>query len=154
EDDGSDQVAAPNGVSLQARAMVQLGMIVESAREGRIAFAILESIDDSGYLERSLDEIRQATDLVPAPTADGMQHALSKVQQLDPPGFGARDLKECLTLQLNVLPARTPALSLALAIVRDALGQVAEHDFDALAERFEVSVEAVEEALDLIRGLD
>jgi RNA polymerase sigma-54 factor len=154
EDDGTDQVAAPNGVSLQARAMVQLGLIVDDARQGRIAFAILESIDDNGYLEKSLDAVAAGLDVVPAASHLEMEAALAKVQQLDPPGFGARDLSECLALQLMMLPARTPARSLALAMVRDALDLIAARDLDGLAERFEVSAEAVDEALDLVRGLD
>lgn len=154
DDELHDRIAAPNGVSLQARAMVQLSTLAAGPREARLLLAILEAVDENGYLERPLAEIFAAPELEPAASAEELEAALAKVQQLDPPGFGARDLSECLRLQLLALPPRTQARSLALAIVDAALPLAAERDLEALAVRFEVSEGAVAQALQLIRGLD
>ena len=150
--DTRDTVAAPNGVSLQARALAQLALTVHDVREAQIVLAIVEAIDDNGYLERSLADIGAA--ITPTPTSGELETALARVQQLDPAGFGARDLRECLLLQLIALPVRTTARVLAMAIVGTALEMATRDQVDALAARFEVEAVAIEEALRLIRSLN
>jgi RNA polymerase sigma-54 factor len=150
--DTRDTIAAPNGVSLQARAIAQLALTVRTAREGQLALAVVESIDDNGYLERALGDI--GATLEPKPTAEELEHALARVQQLEPAGYGARDLRECLLIQLAALPPRTAARVLAIAIVGQALDMATADRIDALAERFEVEPAAIEEALRLIRSLN
>jgi RNA polymerase sigma-54 factor len=137
-----------------ARALTDLGGVISSDREARIAVAILDAIDDNGYLETSLTEIGASLQLQPMVSGGELDAVLAKVQQLDPPGFGARDLRECLRLQLQALPPRTPVRSLALAIVDGALDLLAAGQHAAIAERFEVPVAAVAEAQQLIRSLD
>lgn len=150
--DTRDTVAAPNGVSLQARALAQLALTVHDVREAQLVLAIVEAIDDNGYLECPLAEIGSA--ITPAPTGAELETALARVQQLDPAGYGARDLRECLLLQLIALPVRTTARVLAMAIVGTALEMATPDQVDALAARFEVEACAIEEALRLIRSLN
>ncbi|HZP12038.1 MAG TPA: RNA polymerase factor sigma-54 [Nevskiaceae bacterium] len=150
--DTRDTMAAPNGVSLQARALAQLALTVRDAREAEIVLAIVEAIDDNGYLERPLADI--GASIAPPATSNELEFALSRVQQLEPAGYGARDLRECLLIQLTALPVRTPARVLAMAIVGQALDMATVDQVDALARRYEVETESIEEALRLIRSLN
>src|SRR3546814_16128926 len=87
-----------------------------SDRDHRIGLMLIDAIDDDGYLRESLDVIAQA--LLPDIQfcADEVLYVLHQVQRLDPVGVGARDLGECLVLQLDQLPPDTPDRVLARRI--------------------------------------
>src|SRR5690606_5616507 len=95
-----------------------------SPRDIRIGIALIDAIDDDGYLREELPalaaSLRADLDTTPAE----MLPVLHRIQQFDPVGVGARDLGECLRLQLQALPADTPARALALAISAGPLQQL------------------------------
>lgn len=136
------------------RALAQLQLVVSDAREAELVAAIIDAVDDSGYLGESLDAIRERVPLTPAATAAEIEHALALVQSVEPTGFAARDLGECLSLQLQALPAATPGRRLALEIVNEHLDLLATATEGQLAERLDHRIETVHEALALIRALD
>lgn len=109
--------------------------------------SISSLIDDHGYLEVSLDRI--AADH--ACSAEEAERALLIIQSLDPPGVGARSVRECLSLQLD--PA-DPAYPLTFAIVDGDLDAVAQQDIPYLKRKHQASEAEVREALDVIRSLN
>ncbi len=117
-----------------------------------IGEAIVDALNDDGYLSESTEELARSlrTDL-PIDAAD-VERVLTFVQSLDPPGIGARTLSECLTLQLEQLDADTPGRELALAVARDHLPLVGARDLATLKRLLNVDDDALHEALALVRG--
>ena len=151
-DDAAERVAAVE--SLQGHLLWQLQLGPLGPRDVRIAAALVDAIDDDGYLREPLAAI--AAGLAPEIVA-GEQEVLAVLHQLqrcDPPGVGARDLGECLALQLRLLPEDTPALALALRIATEALERVPRAGPDGIAAEFHCTPAEVDQALSLLRSLD
>jgi RNA polymerase sigma-54 factor len=157
---GLDTLAAPS--SLAAHLATQLNVLPLPERDRVLALALAYSLDDDGYLRLPLQEAGEAAGLVPGAGPEELAIALRRVQALDPAGVGARDLSECLQLQLVQLvqqvqdPAPTVCthLHLALRIAREHLPALAACDVAALARRLAAPREAVQAACDAIRRLD
>ncbi len=111
------------------------------------AEAIIGNLNDDGYLDGSLEEIA-ALGQWPIET---VQKALETVQQLDPTGVAARNLPECLLLQLNSLGYGD---RLAAKMIREHFGQLQQHKLPELAKALGVPVEQVAQELKLIRQLE
>src|SRR5512141_621328 len=121
-------------------------------RQVWIGEAIIDALDDGGYLTESLEDLARSLSVdLPVDTGD-VAEVLAFVQTLDPPGIGARDLAECICLQLSQLVAETPGRELALAIAREHLALVAARDTAALRKLLGADEDAVLGALALIRG--
>ncbi|HZP87226.1 MAG TPA: RNA polymerase factor sigma-54 [Burkholderiales bacterium] len=124
-------------------------------RDRILAHAIIEALDDDGYLRQSLEELAQAlTGFEPAVEADDLRSALRLVQCLEPCGVGARDLAECLDLQLQALPEGTPYRELARRVAREHLPLVARREVARLQRIESCDEEALRGALSLIRKLN
>jgi RNA polymerase sigma-54 factor len=148
------RIGVPAATDVRVAAIEQLQLVVRSAREARLVTAIVEAVDDNGYLVQPLDGIALQCGLDPLPQAGEIEAALRLVQGIEPSGFAARDLRECLTLQLQALPADTAGLALAARIVDECLDVVAARDFDGLCRRFAVDRVDLHAALDLILSLN
>ena len=122
------------------------------ARTTAIGQAIIDGINEDGYLTDEMEEI-QAT-LAPDidATAEEIEVVLELVQQLDPAGVGARSVSECVLLQLQQLDPNTPGLALAQTTAREHLELVAEHQFTTLKRRLDASDEELADALVLVRA--
>ena len=128
---GSSQLAAEEQ-SLRAHLVAQLPHINLSERDQQLLTLLIDSLDDDGYLHQDLDELAA---LLPAELevdVDELHVALRHLQNLDPPGIGARTLNECLLLQLEAMPAATPFRDRAIDIARDHLETLAARDFTKL----------------------
>ncbi len=113
--------------------------------------ALIEAIDDTGYLSLSFAEIAAAS---PYPcTETELEAALAIVQTFDPAGVGARSLEECLRLQLLEQP-QSAERDLALKIVDEGLPLLARHDFDTLQRRLGCDRAALKAAIERITALD
>lgn len=139
--------------SLASHLLGQLNVLPLSARDLALAGAVVESLDDDGYLRTPLAEAADALRLHPPPHPDELSIALRLVQALDPAGVGARDVAECLQLQLRATPPG-PARSLAQAILAQHLQALAAGDLRTLARRLGQPLTAVEAACAAIRRLD
>lgn len=144
------RTAAPESGDLRVRVLEQLRMTVTDAREARLALAIVEAVDDNGYLEKPLNEIADEVDA----DLEEMLAVLHKVQAVEPSGFAARDLRECLLLQLRDLPLKTPGRLDARRIVEDGLDLLARNDLAALAERLEIPAARLPAAIALVLALN
>ncbi|MGD0916029.1 MAG: RNA polymerase factor sigma-54 [Thermodesulfobacteriota bacterium] len=108
---------------------------------------IIGNLDEDGYLKVSLEDICSELNL----SLDAAEEVLRKVQQFDPAGVAARDLKECLLLQLEQLSVRDP---LAEKIVSEHLSLLKNRNYPVIARRLGVSVERVNHAARLISKLE
>lgn len=140
--------------NLQDHLLWQLHMAHCSDRDRLIALALIDSIDEDGYLREPLQEV--ASNLphdIRAADSD-LSRALCRVQSMDPAGVGARDLAECLRLQLQRLPADTRARALALRLTEGDLERLPKVGVQVLARELDTDAEAIEQALQLLRSLD
>lgn len=118
-----------------------------------IAAAIIDAIDDTGYLTVSLEDIleSQGNDEL---ELDEVEVVLKRIQHFDPLGVGARDLKECLLIQLTRFSEDTPSLKDAKLIVEHHLDLLANHDFRTLLRLSKLKEDEVKSALQLILSLE
>jgi len=147
------RAAAPTE-DARVAALAQLELVINNSRESQLAVAIIENVDDNGYLERSLEDI--LADLPPEwdVSLAELESVLETVQGVEPTGFAARDLRECLLLQLQALRAGIPGRNLAERLVGDYLERVAARDFAALRKELIISEQELHRAMELIRTLD
>ena len=103
-------------------------------RQALIGEAIVDSINDDGYLTIDVDEITASLGPGTAAAAEEIEEVVRKVQRFDPVGVAARTIPECLTLQLEQLDEKTPGLELAIELARLLLAQ---HQEDLVAVRHE-----------------
>jgi len=151
DEDGDFSRQDASNTSLREHLMNQIQLAHLSKRDMDLVKFLLDGINDNGYLEQDLQEI---VDLLP-PELEvellELETALKLIQNLDPIGVGARDLCECLRLQLQVLPADTPYLRIAMAIAKDHLALLANKDFVKLRKLLSCDEAALKGAQQLIR---
>ena len=133
--------------SLREHLLWQLELENFPPREAAIGQAIIDALNEDGYLLEPLEEILATLPADGAFSLLEVERALARVQSLDPAGVGARDLAECIRIQLEQLDAGTPARALALRIAADGLDAVASRELDQLRRRLEVSEAELAEAL-------
>jgi RNA polymerase sigma-54 factor len=146
-----DSLVAPT--SLAAHLLGQLSLLPLPERDRVLASVVVESLDEDGYLRTPLDELRQAVLLEPAAEDADMLIALRRVQALDPAGVGARNVGECLSLQLHSI-ADPEQRALAAAILKDHLPALAGRDTAGLARRLQAEPALVQAACGSIRRFD
>jgi RNA polymerase sigma-54 factor len=146
-----DTLQAPT--SLATHLLGQLSVLPLSDRDRELAAAVVESLDEDGYLRAPLGEVGDALNLAPPPDADELLIALRHVQALDPAGVAARSVAECLQLQLAAI-ASPERRALAGQIIARHLDALAAHDMRALTRRVGCDSQAVESACAAIRRLD
>ena len=144
-----DEYYAPTAVSEKTLAdylIDQLGELELDETQLMIARAIVGNIEENGYLHRTTSEIADDVTFNDGYVVDTHQvdEMLDVVQSLDPPGVAARDLRECILLQLRRKP-RTPDVELAIEIVEKYFDELASMRFDILSRRMGVDEKRLEE---------
>ncbi|HZY19023.1 MAG TPA: RNA polymerase factor sigma-54 [Ramlibacter sp.] len=139
--------------SLADHLLGQLNLVPLPDRDWMLAAAVIESLDEDGYLRTPLAELAGLVPLDPLPDADELMIALCRVQSLEPAGVGARDVVECLRLQLSKIPCDRKR-ELAGRILRDCVQCLASRDMPAVARRLGVPLADAEAACAAIRRLD
>ncbi|HEY6820905.1 MAG TPA: RNA polymerase factor sigma-54 [Burkholderiales bacterium] len=135
--------------SLQDHLREQLLISPMGERDRVLAHMVIDSLDDDGYFKMDLDELAALVPPEHDVRPEELSAALHMVQSLDPTGVGARNLEECLRLQLEALPPATAGRDVALAIVRGHLGLLANREW----ARLQHAVGCDEKALHIARGL-
>src|SRR5690606_29898570 len=144
DDNPAERVAEPE--TLRDHLLWQLHLSHLSRRDRLIGVALVDAIDDDGYLREPLESVAQALLPEVQATSDEIQAVLHQVQRMDPPGVGARDLGECLALQLALLDDDTPGKALALRIAGGLMERLQKAGVDALAAELHCPPAAVGEA--------
>jgi RNA polymerase sigma-54 factor len=144
--------ADESGQTLREHLLWQLEMEHFSPREVIIGEALIDSINDDGYLTADLEEISASLDQETSVVDTEIERTLTKIQKLDPVGVGARSISECIILQLSQLEWKTPGLQLAISIATDHLDLVASRDYGELRRSLRATEDDLHEALALVRG--
>ena len=131
-------------ISLGEHLLHQLRLSCSSEEDCRIGELLIGSIDENGYLRESVEEIAALHHA----SREDVERFLTLIQGFDPPGVGARDLVECLLLQLD---ARSP---LASAIIREHLPDLQAKRIDVIQKKLKASSEELKEAIRCILTLE
>jgi RNA polymerase sigma-54 factor len=131
----------------------QLATMKLPLRDRRIVGALIDALNEDGYLPTPLDEIAELFEADSAVELEELSIALKYVQSFDPAGVGARDCSECLALQLKALPESTPHRADALKVVDGHLELLANRDFTKLKRLLHLDDAGVRRVRELIRSL-
>ena len=154
DDDNEYMFQEPDAPTLREHLLEQLRLMPLSEHDQALAGVLVDAINEDGYLDQSLEELAE---MLPAELEIDpleLQTALKLVQHLDPLGVGARNLAECLELQLLGQPEDTPQRDLALLIVRNHLPLLATRDYARLKKTLRCDDESLRMAQLLITRLD
>ena len=150
---------APDTGETLSQHMLNLWRLEEAPpRLAAIGEEILRNLDDNGYLRVPLEELTTAVD--PPASPEELADALDRVQRTGPPGVGARNLQECLLLQLEAHPAfgggpgRLPEESLEVRLIRGHLEDLSANRYPQMAKALGVSIEDVKQTVERIRRLN
>jgi RNA polymerase sigma-54 factor len=144
--------ADESGNTLREHLLWQLEMEHFTPRQAVIGEAIVDSINDVGYLEGELEEILGGLDSASGFTLDEVRESLTLVQRLDPVGIGARSISECIILQLRQLDTTTPGLELAVELAQNHLDLIASQSFGEMRRDLRTTDEDLHDALALIKS--
>ena len=157
EDDDRDdftQYAAAEP-TLQEHLLQQIALTGLTDRDKRLAAFIIGHLDEDGYFKSELEELRESVaEALPDIEVEELSTALKHVQNLEPAGVGARDVAECLELQLRAMPASTPHREVAMTLVTRHLDVLAARDFNRLKRVLSISEDELREVRALILSLD
>jgi RNA polymerase sigma-54 factor len=147
--DWTEWTASPS--SLRDSLREQLLLLGLTERDHALTNVIVDALDDDGYLRQPLEDLAA---LMPTLEPGELETALRIVQTLEPTGVAARDLAECLELQLRAVPADVPGRELAMRIVQGKLELMAARDSTRLQQALGCNEEELRIACELIRSLD
>ncbi len=155
KDDKQRPVNITEGRSMQEYLAEQLRYRNLSDRDMRIAEFLVGSIDEDGYLRRDLDSISDdiAFSLGIEVAPDELERVLGIIHQLEPAGIGARNLQECLLLQMRLRRMDSPAKRLARKIVTSYFEEFVKKHYEKLMSRLGVGEEEFRDAIEEIRHL-
>jgi RNA polymerase sigma-54 factor len=151
DDDGDYTRQELVAESLRDHLLSQLKLMPLSERDQNLVLLLIDSINEDGYLETTLEELVDELPLELEIELVELQTALKLIQSLEPVGIGATNLQECIMLQLNLLPADTEHLSLAKKIVSQHLAVLANKDFVKLRKLLNCDEVALKGAQTLIK---
>ncbi len=140
--------------SLQDYLMWQLDLTPFSDVDRSIAMALIDAIDDYGYLTVSLEEIQENFQSEDDIELDEIEAVRKRIQQFDPLGVASINLQDCLLLQLATYPDDTPRLESAKLILTDHIDQLGNRDYKLILKETKLKEEELREVLQLIQQLD
>ena len=149
-------VPVSSGMSFHQYLSQQIGNLILGEKEMIIAEFIIGSVDESGYLRRSNEELMDDLAFTQNIIVDTHEigKTLKAVQSLDPPGVGARSLQECLKIQLEKKQNNRPEVILALNIIKNEFEHFSHKHYVKLQERLGVNKNELKIALNLISRLN
>lgn len=154
-DDDEKSIPYAAGISFNQYLINQLNTVYLDDEEWAIAEFLVGSVDESGYIRRPLSDIMD--DLAFTQNIyveeDKIESVLKVVQELDPPGVGARSLGECLIIQLK-RKEKTPTIELAIAILEKSFDQFTKKHYSKLIQKHHISEEELKDAISEIERLN
>ncbi|CAD5675110.1 RNA polymerase factor sigma-54 [Escherichia coli] len=139
--------------TLQDYLMWQVELTPFSDTDRAIATSIVDAVDDTGYLTVPLEDILESMGDEEI-DIDEVEAVLKRIQRFDPVGVAAKDLRDCLLIQLSQFDKTTPWLEEARLIISDHLDLLANHDFRTLMRITRLKEDVLKEAVNLIQSLD
>ena len=155
KDDKQRPVYLTEGRSLQEYLIEQLRYRNLPERDMRLAVYLVGSIDEDGYLRRDLESVADdiAFTVGVETTAGELERLLNVIHELEPAGIGARDLRECLLLQMAQMPINTRPRRLARKILTNYFDEFVKKHYEKLMARLQISEDDFREAIAEIRRL-
>jgi len=145
---------ATENQSLKEYLLWQMQMTTFTERDQSIAAAIIDSISDDGYLISNLEDIHRDLGEAFDAELDEIEAVLHHVQYFDPVGVGARDLKECLSIQLQQFETDIMWLNEAKILVSEHLDILASRDHNQILREMKLSKNELQEVINLIQSLN
>ena len=154
-DDEDKNIPYAAGTSFNQHLLAQLNTFRLSELEREIAEFLVGSVDESGYIRRDLTDIMDDLAFTQNVFTDEktIEKVLKTVQELDPAGVAARDLQECLSIQLH-RREKTPDVELAIKIIDNAFEQFSKKHYKKLLQKFDITEEQLRDAISEIEHLN
>ncbi len=143
-----------SGGSLQEHLLWQMRLTPFSDLEQAIATIIIDAIADDGYLQSPLDEIQQSLGEDYPAELDEIEAVLHRLQHFDPIGVAARDLRECLLIQLKLFDQNTDDIDLLTELIDQHLDTLARRDYAQIKRAMKVNDDQLTELVKLIQLLN
>jgi RNA polymerase sigma-54 factor len=151
--DNYEAVTVSRG-DLQDHLNWQVGLTNLSETDRLIATTLIDAINEDGYLTQDMAEIHRNLSGEKEIEVDEIEAVLHRIQQFDPVGVGARNLGECLILQLEQFDPGTPWLKEAGLLIRDHLNLLGNHDYNTLIRRMRLTRDDLQHIIHLIQSLN
>jgi RNA polymerase sigma-54 factor len=134
----------------------QLGLRNLNEHEYQIAEYLIGNIDEDGYLRRDMLSIEDdlAFSMNIQTSQEELLRLLKEVQELDPPGIGARDLQECLLIQLRRKEYQTVELKTAAWILKECMDEISKKHYDKISKKLEITDQELKDAIKEILKLN
>ena len=155
-DEKEKMIPLSGGISFHQYLEAQLQSLILNDLERPIAEFLIGSIDNSGYLRRTLVDLIDDLAFTQNTVVDEYQlkTVLDKIQSLDPPGVGARSLQECLSIQLSRKETDKPLISLSKKIIDTAFDEFSRKHYKKLQDRFNINEDELRAVFDEISKLN
>ncbi|QKG78901.1 RNA polymerase factor sigma-54 [Tenuifilum thalassicum] len=155
-DDKREEIPFSTGVSFHDYLENQLGMADLSEHEKQLGLYLIGNIDGDGYIRRKLSAIADdiAFSLGIETNEDELERILWVIQEFDPPGVGARDLQECLLIQIKAKENQNKATQNAYKILKYHFDEFIKKHYDKISSRLNLSDDELKEAIDEILKLN
>ena len=156
KDDKREEIPFSTGVSFHEHLENQLGLRVLDERQKNIGLYLLGNIDDDGYLRRKLSAIADdlAFSVGVETSEDELEQILYIIHDFEPVGVGARDLQECLLLQIESKSQTTPEVSLARKILKYHFEEFTRKHYDKIQSKLNLTDDDLKDAIDEILKLN
>jgi RNA polymerase sigma-54 factor len=155
-DDERKEIPFAGGQGFQEQLISQLALRNIKPEEFPIAEYLIGNIDEDGYLRRDIisivDDLAFSQNILTS--EEHVIRLLKEVQELDPPGIGARDLQECLLIQLRRKEYQTVELKTAAVILRDCMEEISRKHYDKIAKKLELTDDELKAAIKEILRLN
>ena len=156
KDDEDKQVPFVSGTTFHDLLRTQLGMRNISDQENDIALFIIGNLDDSGYLRRDLyalvDDLAFTQNIIV--DVKDVEEVLKIIQDFDPAGIGARDLQECLIIQINQLNDQDESSKIAYTILDRFFNEFTKKHYSKIIKRLDIKEDQLKDAINIILDLN
>ncbi len=156
DDENSERYQQASEESFIESLSMQLSLLELSPRLRVLSEEIIGSLDEDGYLREPLEQIVRDTSVYFGEeyTEIESERLLKRIQKLDPIGVAARNLQECLTVQLEAIYDHSPAREVAMEILRDHYEHFIKKNYQVLAKKLRMEMHDLKPAIDLIQHLN
>lgn len=156
DEERREEIPFSAGSSFHENLISQYNLRVSSEREQALGEYIIGNIDEDGYLRREVANMVDDLAFLQNITTDEeeLEKILKIIQDLDPPGVGARDLKECLLLQLEKKDRSVPSVTLATKVLRDHFDEFSRRHYEKIMNRLMIGEEEMKGVVDEVLKLN
>ncbi|MGD8784944.1 MAG: RNA polymerase factor sigma-54 [Thioalkalispiraceae bacterium] len=154
DSDREQEVGDTNTESLQEHLRWQMQLTPFSDTDLLIADAIIDAIDDDGFLRTNIEDILQMLPEDREIELDEVVAVLHQIQNFDPPGVGARDVQESLLLQLRQFADDSWENNTVIKLIEEHFDLLANRDFNQLMRKLNLSEEALKDIIEIIQSLN